>query len=74
MKAYREEPEPVFKPIHLIIETEEEATILWHRLNAARSTTLEDYYKASNRNDYEGGLPLGEIVSIFHALNEVFAP
>ena len=74
MKAYREDPKPVFNYIHLIIETEEEAIILWHRLNVSKYSTLADYYKGSSRHDVEGESGIGLAAIMYRAITSVFSP
>ena len=33
MKVYRTQEEPKFEPITIVLETEDEATMLWNKLN-----------------------------------------
>lgn len=68
-KAYRDG----FRPIHLVIETEEEAKALWHRLNAAQMHF--DKYIDNVKGDFPD-IKLADLnpTSLWSALNEVYSP
>ena len=65
MKVYQEGP--IFEPINIIIETEEEAITLWHRLNYGGVSTLVDYklHKCKFKDEHN---------DMFMAFNKVFTP
>ena len=70
------EQEKKFEPITIILETKDEATILWHRLNVAQGKTIIEYYEEDWRNRSPELLRLENtnLDSMWSALDKVFRP
>lgn len=71
MKVERKQPEPTFDPIVITLETEEEASHLWHKLNNTGSVWA-DYCKKRciSPNTHAFGLNF----EMWDALHKVFNP
>jgi hypothetical protein len=50
MKVMREPVKPVFRPISIILESKEEADLMWHLLNRGKgeNTHLAEYFSRHN--------------------------
>ena len=70
MKVERQDPEKrPFIPIVVTLETREEATYLWHRLNCAGATSFVQYCQKEGILLNRGACTL-----MWHTLDEVFTP
>ena len=66
--------EEAFIPIHIVIETKEEARLLWDILNCPIGQSINAYYKDAGYMTGAGGFEAHTLQDMFETFNEVFYP